>query len=73
MVLNVNKLVQFDFLLSPPSHATNKVIPKQIRKAPVDVETLYKSARLPVRIVIKTKISITINLNSFILNPPFMY
>ena len=45
MLLNVNKLVQFDFLLSPPSLATNKVIPKQIRKAPVDVETLYKSAR----------------------------
>lgn len=45
MVLNINELIQFDFLLRPPSLATNKVIPKQIRKAPVDVETLYKSAK----------------------------
>lgn len=38
-------IIQFDFLLRPPSHVTNKVIPKQIRKAPVDVETLYKIAK----------------------------
>ena len=38
-------IIQFDFLSRPPSLATNKVIPKHIRKAPVDVETLYKSAR----------------------------
>ena len=37
--------IQFDFLLRPPSLATNKVIPKQIRKAPVVISTLYKSAR----------------------------
>ena len=38
-------MIQFDFLSRPPSLATNKVIPKHIRKAPVDVDALYKSAR----------------------------
>ena len=67
-ISNKIAIIQFDFLLRPPSLATNNVKPKHMRKEPVAISTLYNKAKYPVCKVINVINAKTIVLKVFISN-----